>query len=499
MQGAVLEVSFAKNVQTEVSLANWKLKSQFTARVEQVKLLTAKARALQAAYGGGVVITGDHNIYEGTEPYQVYMKDGVVADSRFLTINHTVISTISYGGRSHDEAYGVPIDFVMVSPDQYLVNKYEVFVGVYPQGLVSDHSAVYVELYNRETEDKDVPVITGVEEGKHYYPSAAFEVMDDYLESVSVNGEQIAYVSGSYSVSEPGDYTVTAADQAGRTVSVNFTVSSTVDAKIVEDMIAAIGQVTIESEAKVANVRIAYDALSEEEKAEVANYEVLTAAEAEIARLKEEKAAEDQKMADAVIEKIDAIGEVTLDSETLIVEARDAYAQLTDEQKALVTNVDTLTAAEAALTKLKTTENLFDKNSDDNWLKALTYKGSKLEDAEKYANIFTTHKIEVSTGDTLYWGSFGKEDYVMEVYGSNDTYLGQVMFKDITSYDLGTTVTGVTDAINNQYLLACTITQPNAAYVRILGNISTMDSYQVYKNTEKGWSEILVKKIDDIG
>lgn len=54
-----------------------------------------------------------------------------------------------------------------------------------------------------------------------------------------------------------------------------------------------------------------------------------------------------------VIAKIDAIGEVTLNSEQKIADARAAYDALTAEQKALVTNYETLTLAEEKLAYLK--------------------------------------------------------------------------------------------------------------------------------------------------
>ena len=57
--------------------------------------------------------------------------------------------------------------------------------------------------------------------------------------------------------------------------------------------------------------------------------------------------------AQAVTEKINAIGEVTLESEETIKAARAAYDLLTEDQKALVTNIATLEAAEAALAELK--------------------------------------------------------------------------------------------------------------------------------------------------
>ena len=55
----------------------------------------------------------------------------------------------------------------------------------------------------------------------------------------------------------------------------------------------------------------------------------------------------DAEAAKAVDDLIDAIGEVTLDSEATIDAARKAYDALTAEQKVLVTKLDALTAAEA--------------------------------------------------------------------------------------------------------------------------------------------------------
>jgi len=55
----------------------------------------------------------------------------------------------------------------------------------------------------------------------------------------------------------------------------------------------------------------------------------------------------------SVINAISIIGPVTLESETAIVNARNMYNSLSDADKAQVTNYDTLTAAEAALSALK--------------------------------------------------------------------------------------------------------------------------------------------------
>ena len=111
----------------------------------------------------------------------------------------------------------------------------------------------------------------------------------------------------------------------------------------VEDKIDAIGEVTLDSENAIQAARAAYDALTEAQKAEVRNYDVLTAAEARLAN---------QKAAKPVEDSINAIGEVTLDSESAIQAARAAYDALTEEQKAEVKNYDKLTAAEGAYARL---------------------------------------------------------------------------------------------------------------------------------------------------
>lgn len=61
----------------------------------------------------------------------------------------------------------------------------------------------------------------------------------------------------------------------------------------------------------------------------------------------------DKDAAQVVSDQIQAIGEVTLDSESVIVSARTAYDALTDSQKQYVTNAQLLTEQESELTALK--------------------------------------------------------------------------------------------------------------------------------------------------
>ncbi|MBQ8250000.1 MAG: hypothetical protein IJY93_09035, partial [Clostridia bacterium] len=118
----------------------------------------------------------------------------------------------------------------------------------------------------------------------------------------------------------------------------------------VYNLIEAIGEVTLESGDAIANAETAYANLTETQKALVTNYETLTAAREAYDALvaAQEKAEADKAAAYAVIVLIDEIGEVTFGNEAPIIAAEEAYANLTDDQKALVTNLATLEAAREA-------------------------------------------------------------------------------------------------------------------------------------------------------
>lgn len=111
------------------------------------------------------------------------------------------------------------------------------------------------------------------------------------------------------------------------------------EVKNAEALIAAIGEVSLESGDAIAAAQSAYDALSGEDKADVENSADLTAA------LDAYQVIYDAAKAEQLIA---AIGEVTLDSEAAITAAEEAYAALSGESKALVTNAADLTAARNA-------------------------------------------------------------------------------------------------------------------------------------------------------
>ena len=176
----------------------------------------------------------------------------------------------------------------------------------------------------------------------------AEEVTDeDYREDIVVDKD------GKFQVTfdQPGTYIVSAryynpdGSRGASNAYCKVTVKDTYGIADLMQKIDAIGEVTLDSEAAITEARTAYEALPKEVKARVSNYNTLTEAEASLQNLKDEIT--------AVMNKIDAIGTVTLDSETAIQEARMAYNKLSDAQKARVTNLATLTTAEQTLEKLK--------------------------------------------------------------------------------------------------------------------------------------------------
>lgn len=118
-------------------------------------------------------------------------------------------------------------------------------------------------------------------------------------------------------------------------------------AAAVDSLIAEIGDVTLDSKQAIETARAAYDALTEKQQSYVTKLKTLTAAETAY------KALVDRKAADDVMEKINEIDKVTLESKTAIEAARTAYNALTPDQKLLVKNYDVLTAAEAELARLE--------------------------------------------------------------------------------------------------------------------------------------------------
>ena len=114
------------------------------------------------------------------------------------------------------------------------------------------------------------------------------------------------------------------------------------DNQIVSDLIADLPtgtDITVEDADDIIAARDAYDALNDESKSLVINYEKLVAVEYVLSA----------KLVEALLFSLPATNEVMVENEEDITAARTAYDALDDIQKAMVTNYENLVAAEQAL------------------------------------------------------------------------------------------------------------------------------------------------------
>lgn len=120
-------------------------------------------------------------------------------------------------------------------------------------------------------------------------------------------------------------------------------------AKVVNDMIDALpSTVLLEHENQIITARNAYEKLTENQKIYVTSLSLLIDKEEKIAKLKLAKPVED------LINKLP--DEVTLEDESDIITAREAYDALEDDIKSLVPNYETLVQKENDLLDLKNTD-----------------------------------------------------------------------------------------------------------------------------------------------
>ena len=118
-----------------------------------------------------------------------------------------------------------------------------------------------------------------------------------------------------------------------------------------DDMVAGIGEITVESESALADAQAAFDALTDEEKEQAQeSADKLTALKASYDELIS------KNKVDAVISAIDALGTITLESKAAITEAKSKYNELTADEKAAVTNYNALEAAETTINDLAKAE-----------------------------------------------------------------------------------------------------------------------------------------------
>lgn len=313
---------------------------------------------------------------------------------------------------------------------------------------------------------------------------------EDYREDINVDKD------GKFQVTfdKPGTYVVSARyynednTRGASNAYCKVTVKDTYGVSDLINKIDAIGTVTLDSESAITEARTAYDALPEEVKARVTNYGTLKAAEKSLQTLKDQIT--------AVINKIDAIGTVTLDSEDAILDARTTYNALSDAQKARVTNIDILTAAEQRLEKLKgdakaiaDAEAAIDAIGDNvtldsedaiNAAKA-AYDGLSDENKEKVSNYKKLTKAEATLAQ-LKADQKAAADVDQKIAGIGDVTLDskKAIEEARAAYD------ALTDVQKQQVTKLAILTKAEA-------------SYEELAKAEKAKAEEVEKKIDAIG
>ena len=149
------------------------------------------------------------------------------------------------------------------------------------------------------------------------------------------------------------------------------------------DALPAVEDIQLTDKEQIEEANSAYNALNALQKNMVGKEKVDALNEA-VAKLNDliynSQTEVDKRAAKAVDDKIATIGYVMLHKEALITECRDAYNALTETQKALVTKLDVLKAAEEKLAELKAnppaentakTETFLDKFDDGSFPKAV--------------------------------------------------------------------------------------------------------------------------------
>ena len=284
----------------------------------------------------------DVNIIHGSEvPQYEVSYEGFVADETVAVLEGTLAVTCSY---TKESAVGSTYD---ITPSGFTSKNYDITYVAGKLTVLVNQAAV-----DKAAADDVMGKITAIGEVAYNETSKglidaareAYNALTDAQKALVTNLETLTTAETAYANLKA------AAEKAAA------------DQLAADDVIAkitAIGEVAYNETSKglIDAARNAYTALTEDQRALVNNYEVLTTAETTYANLKAaaEKAAADQLAAGEVIGKINAIGEVayTTECKNLIDAARNAYSELTADQKALVTNYEVLTTAETTYANLK--------------------------------------------------------------------------------------------------------------------------------------------------
>ncbi|ACV62816.1 Ig domain protein group 2 domain protein [Desulfofarcimen acetoxidans DSM 771] len=199
------------------------------------------------------------------------------------------------------------------------------------------------------------------------------------------------------------------------------------NANAVIDLIGAlpaVDDIDLSDREQIEAIRTAYENLTDTQKALVANYSVLIEAESKIAQIDgDNKTAADHVI--ALITALPAVNAITLADKEQVAAARTAYNSLREEQKALVDNLDALTAAEAKIASLENTGGSVVQNyPDDFLLSALNLEMEKGE--RKELVVLDTPRVGLDDQ------AFNRDDLIFSV---NNLSVAGAVYDDVVAVE----------------------------------------------------------------
>lgn len=338
--------------------------------------LTADAVSGKALYFDG----------SGNNYLKVTDKDGnpLLTDCKTLTVSYW--SKLSKTGQNSDWAF-----FAAPSDSAQTYNNEEYL------GIKDSTKQVKAERFKNTGKRPAGAAVTETFSGWKYVTV----VFDENQTSVYINGEKKQTAESTYSLTDilgensilyigkanwgTGEYFTGLIDEMSiynyaltdkEIADIYTTGADTIDknaVNVVKDLIGQLGEASTDPayKTRLDAARAAYDALSEEQKAKIdeETYKKLT--DAELAYNTAISTADDAKAAQVVIQLISNIGTVSLSDSCrdLIIAAEIAYGVLTDTQKELVSDYDTLLEARKEYDKLLAEKEAEDKKDNGGTVK----------------------------------------------------------------------------------------------------------------------------------
>ncbi|MBE6136211.1 MAG: hypothetical protein E7181_02980 [Erysipelotrichaceae bacterium] len=293
----------------------------------------------------------------------------------------------------------------------------------------------------------------------------------------------------------------------------------------------AVANVTLLHKDDIETARVAYDALTDAQKAYVTSETLSILTDVETKYNQIETTAENQEVTDVInlINSLPALDNISFENRHLIEQARYAYNLLTDAQKANVTNLTTLTNAEIRGERESWTDNItLEKgtyifvSATDSTKAILNYDGSTIKvavyDSETINNNNTSNRAfkwkTTIQGTNVYYSLENINDLsvanrLLDV-ASNGTALTEnralglvnittALSENNTNVFRFSKRKGV-DMEDNEYFIRCVVTDQNKYdYVITLRDNDTNMGYYVATNEKQIWKVIRVNGDDEFG